>query len=196
MTKEELFDKAEQIQGWFPRHDMETLYSLAQDYVKEGGLAVEVGSWKGRSSLILAEVCKQKKAKLICIDSFKGLIPTDHEKWELYHGSDGYYKEGNNGSIMGHIIENLKGYDVKFLEGNSTELHKKIKDVSADLVFIDGDHDMPIVALDMENFKTKVKKGGVLCGHDYEKGNTVANAVDGIIGDVHLATTIWFKPIV
>lgn len=196
MTKEETFDKAEQIQGWFPRHDMETMWNLAQDYVKEGGLAVEVGSWKGRSSLILSEVCKQKKAKLVCIDSFKGLTPTDHTKWELYHGSDGYYKEGNEGSLIHHIKENLKGYDVTFHEGNSTELHKKIKKASADLVFIDGDHDEPIVSLDMQNFQTKVKPGGVLCGHDYEKGNTVANAVDSNIGEIHLATTIWFKPIV
>ncbi len=196
MTKEQIFDEAEKIQGWFPRHDMETLYSLAKDYVRAGGLAVEVGSWKGRSSFVLASLCQQVGARLICIDSFKGLIPTDHEKWELYHGSDGYYKEGNEGSILEQTKKNLKGLPVTFLEGNSTELHKKIKDGSASLVFIDGDHDMPIVALDMENFKTKVKKGGVLCGHDYEKGNTVANAVDGIIGDVHLATTIWFKPIV
>lgn len=195
MTKEELFDKAEQIQGWFPRHDMETLYNLAQGYIKDGGLAVEVGSWKGRSSLIIAEVCKQKKAKLICIDSFKGLIPTDHVKYDLYHGDNGYYKEGNEGSLIHHIQENLKGYPVTFLEGNSTELHKKIKDESADFVFIDGDHDEPIVSLDMRNFKTKVKSGGVLCGHDYETGNEVANAVDNEIGVINLATTIWYKTI-
>lgn len=193
MTKEELFDKAEQIQGWFPRHDMETLYTLADNYIKKGGLAVEVGSWKGRSSLILAYVCKEKGARLICIDSFKGLIPTDHVKFELYHGDNGYYKEGNEGSLIHHIKENLKDYPATFLEGNSTELHEKIKDESADLVFIDGDHDEPIVSLDMRNFKTKVKPGGVLCGHDYEVGNEVATAVDNEIGAINLATTIWYK---
>lgn len=206
-----VFDVADTIQGWFPRHDMDTLYGLAQKYVKPHGTVLEVGSWKGRSSLILAEVCRQKNAKLICMDSFKGLIPTDHVKYDLYHGENGYYKEGNEGTIMGHILENLRGYDVNFLEGNSTNLHKRVKDGTCDLVFIDGDHDEPIVSQDIKNFKPKVKTGGVFCGHDYEiqvvdvvigdehkeveKPNSVAVAVNDNVGEVKLFTTIWYKEI-
>ncbi len=38
-----------------------------------------------------------------------------------------------------------------------------------DFVYIDGNHTYPYVKADIENFWPKIKKGGVLSGHDYSK---------------------------
>ena len=192
MTKEQVFEKALTIQGWFPIEDMETAWDLVINHVGKGDLVVEVGSWKGRSSYVFASACKEVGAKLICIDSFRGLIQPEHVKWELYHGKDGYYIEGNEGSIVHHIKENLKEFDnVEIWEGDSQQLHKKIKDGSAALIFIDGDHDMPVLGHDLDNYYKKVKIGGYFCGHDYETGNNVSEGVDPRFPKVNLYNTIW-----
>lgn len=192
MTYKEVIDRAHEIQGWFAGEDMETVWHLVTTKVKAGDTVVEVGSWKGRSSFVFASACKEVGAKLICIDSFRGLLLPKHVKWELYHGEQGYYAEGNDGSIVHHIKENLKDFDnVEIWEGNSTDLYKKIEDNSAQLIFIDGDHDMPVLGYDLDNYYTKVAPGGYFCGHDYEKGNNVAQGVDTRFPSVELFHTIW-----
>lgn len=193
MTKDEIIAHAKTIDGWFPEYDMESLYKLADQYIKEGGEVLEVGSWKGRSSYILAAICQERNAKLTCIDSFKGLVLKDHVKYNLYHGEGGYYKEAEQEDFIHFIKENLKGMPVKFLKGDSRDFYKRFFNETFDLVFVDGDHDMPIVQLDMENFWPKVKVGGVFCGHDYEYPNDVAKAVNSLFKweEITLYRTIW-----
>lgn len=72
MTKDEIIKKAEKIQGWMTNQELGLLYDLSQKYLTKGSLAVEVGSWKGRSSFVIASVCKEKGAILKCIDTFSG----------------------------------------------------------------------------------------------------------------------------
>lgn len=192
MTINEAIENASKIQGWFPEEDMRTVWNLVIGKVPEGGLVVEMGSWKGRSSYIFAAACQEKKANLICMDSFKGLLLKDHKLWDLYQSDNGYYAEGNQGSIIHHIKDNLKEFNnVEIRQGDSRDLHKTIKDESVDLFFLDGDHDMPILGLDLDNFYPKVKKGGYFCGHDYAPGNNVSEGVDPRFPMLDLYNTIW-----
>lgn len=177
-SKEEVFKIADAIQGWFPRNDMETLWMLGTQFIPKGGLVVEVGSWKGRSSYLLASICQERGARLICIDSFRGLLAKDNARWDAYHGPDGSYAEANEKSIIRHIRENLKEFDVDIREGDSRELHKILADKSVDFLFLDGDHELPAIAQDLDNFWPKVKNGGIFCGHDYDKGNDLSKEVD------------------
>jgi hypothetical protein len=172
MTKEEIIDNAQKIDGWFSRSELGGLYILAQAYLKKGDLAVEVGCWKGRSSYVLARVCKEKGARLICIDTFKGseLIELD-------------YREGQNigglAFLAKYTNENLKGLPVEFIVEDSKTAHRLIKNSSVTLCFIDGDHRAPGVYWDVKNYWPKVKKHGVFCGHDYNAGQPdVAGAVE------------------
>ena len=192
MNRDEVFLRANSIEGWFQPEDMKTMWNLVMEKVPENGLVVEVGSWKGRSSFVIGAACKTKNARVICIDTFKGLVDPGHEKWKLYHGENGYYKQGNEGSILFETKENLEALDnITLWEGSSTELYKKLKNESADLIFLDGDHDMPVLGQDLKNFYPKLKPGGYYCGHDYEVGNNVATEVDKMFPQVELRYTIW-----
>lgn len=56
-------------------------------------------------------------------------------------------------------------------------------DASLDFVFIDGDHSYIAVSADIRVWLPKLKRGGLLCGHDYsnpdyEFGGEVKRAVD------------------
>lgn len=50
----------------------------------------------------------------------------------------------------------------------SDEAKDKIRDSSIDLLFVDGSHGYEQVKRDFENYWPKVKKEGVLLGHDYQ----------------------------
>ena len=55
----------------------------------------------------------------------------------------------------------------KFTNISSIEYGNLILDESLDIVFIDGDHSENGVLLDLEIFYKKIKRGGLLVGHDY-----------------------------
>lgn len=56
---------------------------------------------------------------------------------------------------------------VTFYNKYSITASRKIEDNSLDMVYIDADHSYEQVMLDIRVWKPKVKKGGILCGHDY-----------------------------
>jgi hypothetical protein len=71
----------------------------------------------------------------------------------------------------------------------SVEASKRFKDNSIDLIFIDADHAYESIREDIQSWLPKVKKGGIICGHDYsgqEKG--VIKAVDELLGKDKIET--------
>lgn len=163
MTREEIINGAMKIHGWMSHDELGLLYDLSQEVLKKDGLAVEVGSWKGRSSYVIGNVCKEKGAKLICIDTFNGC----ESQKELF---DEVRIVGINNFMDLNIRKNLAGLPVDYIIGNSTEVYTQIGDNSASFVFIDGDHFNPVVKQDLDNFFPKVKKGGIFAGHDHISG--------------------------
>lgn len=72
---------------------------------------------------------------------------------------------------------------VKFLPVKSEVAVRAVPDESLDLVFIDGDHSYEACKFDIEEWGKKVRKGGILCGHDYQHSHQgVRDAVDEAFG--------------
>lgn len=76
------------------------------------------------------------------------------------------------------LIEKYIGVDISdssgvsdsrfvFMKMRSTTASLIFPSQSVDLVFIDADHSYESVKDDISHWKSKVKKGGILCGHDY-----------------------------
>ena len=57
--------------------------------------------------------------------------------------------------------------DVTLIKDFSMEAVKKFENESLDFVYIDGNHQFRYVADDIYEWWKKVKKGGIICGHDY-----------------------------
>jgi len=57
---------------------------------------------------------------------------------------------------------------------------EKIIGVKYDFVFIDGDHSYSMTMADIKNYKNNVIKGGILCGHNYDKDVNPNNAHPGV----------------
>jgi len=76
-------------------------------------------------------------------------------------------------------------FKVDIIVNFSVEAAKQFKDDYFDFVYIDADHTYKGVTADLEAWYPKVRKGGMLAGHDYcnwtiINGNVVLNCKDGI----------------
>jgi SAM-dependent methyltransferase len=60
---------------------------------------------------------------------------------------------------------------VTFVRGYSDEVARRFEDGSFELVFIDADHTEEWVSRDLVAWMPKVKRGGIIAGHDYDSRN-------------------------
>jgi len=147
----------ESIQGFF---NFDNIYSRMVYSAKSESVFVEIGSWKGRSSVFMAEKIKEsgKNIEFYVIDTFEG-TENEHEE----------YDEIKNKSLYDVYLKNIdpvKSY-IKTIRGSSLDVHSQFGDNSIDFLFIDGDHTYKGVRNDLRNWFPKVKSGGIIAGHDY-----------------------------
>jgi len=147
MPCEEVYQKQIHIrQGCHP-DELRRLYELAGN-VPEDGVIVEIGSYLGSSSIVMAHTGRQ----ITCIDCFKA-------------GFDGMGSE--RVEMLSIFKENTAPYpNIKLYNATSKEAVKWIKK-PIDLLFIDGDHSLEGVDLDCKLYLPKLKKGGIVVFHDY-----------------------------
>jgi predicted O-methyltransferase YrrM len=67
------------------------------------------------------------------------------------------------------------------------------KDRSLDFVFIDGSHEYEDVKEDIYHWYPKVKKGGIIAGHDYTTYAGVKEAVDEFFNleEIKVVKSYW-----
>jgi hypothetical protein len=126
----------------------------ALKYIIEGSKCAEIGVWQGRFS---SEILKHKPSELHLIDP-----------WETQDVIKRCYSIPQK--KMDNIYERVSN---KFSKFNEVTLHRKFStDVSFpkqyfDWVYIDADHSYDAVKKDLEFYYPLMKRGGYLCGDDY-----------------------------
>lgn len=158
-------------ENWFsyPR-----IYKGAVRYFDTGSTFVEVGSWRGRSSVYWGvEVHNSGKGiDIYCVDTWEGSEENAGHKLLV---DDGLFKEFiQNTMPLAHIITPVRS--------SSLEAAKSFDDGSLEFVFIDAAHDYDNVLADIKAWLPKVRQGGVLAGHDYPDWPGVKKAVDEYFG--------------
>lgn len=138
---------------------------------------------------------KKRGIKNLCqVGTGKGMtsryLLDHHSKLTLHEVS--YYPDDGSGqdSFRKHRVkwnQRISPYmnRVVVYPMKSEEASEIIKDNYFDCVFIDANHSYEMVLLDIKNWYPKVKKGGLLCGHDfcYERFPGVIKAVEGYFGE-------------
>lgn len=177
------------INGWF---DFKNFYNFIVENF-DNATFVEIGTWKGKSLMYLAEKVKEsgKNIKIIGIDTFEGSesTPTMGDNVEMQSISSDYLYE-----TYLKNIEPLKDI-ITTIRGDSRVVYKQFADQSIDVLFIDGDHSYEAVKKDIELWFPKVKIGGIISGHDYTElyGYGVVKAVKELFFKNKIKT---FKPFV
>lgn len=128
-------------------------------------IGVEIGVQRGRNA---SQMCKRiPDLQLTCVDPWTLYLPgMKIERVEKY------YEMAKN---------KLKNFNIKWMRMTSMEAVKTIKDGSLDFIHIDGAHDFDNVIMDLIAWCPKVKKGGIISGHDYIPITGVIKAVNAYI---------------
>jgi len=164
---------------------MKNRTELAQ-YFNELGFktGAEIGVAQGFYSEVL---CQQiPGVKLYCIDP-----------WLHYQEYSDFAKESTFRTMEQEARDRLGKYGCVIVKKFSSDAVKDFADESLDFVFIDGNHAYKYVKEDIELWTPKVRKGGIVSGHDYYKtkaGNVgVITAVDEYIKEhkYKLELTEW-----
>lgn len=202
LSRDDLILRAKQIPGWMSDPDLITLYQLGTKYIKPDGYVIEIGVWKGLSTFILGSICKDVGARLYAVDTFAGV--EDPKSYKNDPNNVGTYVEAaTNPEFEKIFIANMAGLPVVPLKGDSREIMKYIPNGIADMFFIDGNHNHPVVEEDIRNGVLKTKPDGLLCGHDHgnweradgrNTGSDVSEAVDEILGERWKGWNIYSSP--
>lgn len=151
-------------ENWFNYKD---LYSEQVNKSNDDSHFVEVGSWKGKSSVFMAvEIINSKKnIKFDCVDTWSGSLDTDEIK------TTKEYQENPlilNDKLYQIFLDNINpvSHIINPIRSSSVEASKLYKDNSLDFVFIDACHTYKCVEEDIKSWLPKVKNSGVLAGHD------------------------------
>lgn len=84
MNIEETKKFANKAEGWLTDKEGETLYSLAKN-CKGNGVIVEIGSWKGKSTIWIANGSKSgNKVKIYAIDPHTGSPEQQKENEKIW----------------------------------------------------------------------------------------------------------------
>lgn len=185
----------EKIPGWTPIDELYTLFSLTLANAELDGDIVEVGSWCGRSAVVLAAAAKiSGHSHVYCADLFP-------EKNDWKQNADGTYSFevviGNRRyggyieqtvwkeafeSQTGKIYELYNGvldcFEETISQRNMSDivhahkgdlaalLEKKSAEFKCRMAFLDGDHGYEAVCADILNIERCLVPGGWLCFDD------------------------------
>jgi hypothetical protein len=154
----------EGIEGWMFTEELEWLADKAKDMDS----VVEIGSWKGRSTVTL---CKSCPGMVWAIDPWRDCMDAYDE----------------------FIRNTKKTVDLIIMRMPSLRAVHLFPEKSVDMVFIDGNHDYKFVKGDILAWTPVARK--LICGHDYNHPDYpgVRHAVDKYVGDTEVYKTIWYK---
>jgi ADP-heptose:LPS heptosyltransferase/GR25 family glycosyltransferase involved in LPS biosynthesis len=121
------------------------------------GKGAEVGTFKGQFSKLMIE---KWSGTLYMVDVWRGL-------------GDEYIDSSNHhnydGGVYSEAMKNIEGFEDRaiMVRASSEVASSMFEDESLDFVYIDANHAYDWVVQDIKLWYPKVKKGGVLWGHDY-----------------------------
>jgi hypothetical protein len=140
---------------------------MIEKILPEGSHIAEIGVFKGEFA---EQLLKSNPAHLYLVDCW--------EKGPMVSGN----ADGNNIETIPNAEDLYFNVQEKFRFNPNVSIHRefsssfleKIQDMSLDAIYIDADHSYEGVKRDLELAFKKVKKYGLIMGHDYEMNMTKA----------------------
>ena len=173
----------------FHSTDIVNFYKLIIQQAHPNQHFVEVGSFKGKSTAFMAvEISNSKKSiKFDCVDTWLG--SPQHQL-----GARSQDDDVLNNTLYEKFLYNIRPVKriVNPIRNTSVDAAKLYENNSLDFVFIDADHSYESVREDIDAWLPKIKKGGIISGHDYsEHWPGVVKAVDETFNEIKLYESCW-----
>jgi len=140
--------------------------ALLRDF-PPNGVCAEIGVASGDFSQKILDISQPQKLHLI-------------DMWS----SDRYGLECEN-LVLSRFSKEIASEQVMINRGRSTDVLSAFSDGYFDWVYIDTVHDYTVTAKELEICRHKVKKGGIIAGHDFVMGNWKSRIKYGVIEAVY-----------
>jgi SAM-dependent methyltransferase len=141
--------------GWLPDNELRELQRLAN-----GKTVLELGAWKGRSTVALSEVASY----VVSVDRHQGI------------------EEAGGEDSLPDYLTSVRQLDNVAVVVADFELFVPLLGCDFDLVFVDGDHDTHAVARDTQTALEHVRSTGMLAFHDWDF-DSVQEGIRSVLGD-------------
>lgn len=161
-----LFALAEQVTGFMPADEGRALYDAALQYL-DNGVGVEIGTYCGKSTLLLGAAAQQRDSVLFTVDHHHG--SEEHQPGWEYHDTSlvdaatGVFdtlptlrRTLDAAQLDDHVVA-VVGSSATVARGWQTPLQ---------LLFIDGGHSEAAAAQDFDGWARWIAVGGALMIHD------------------------------
>lgn len=147
---------------------------------KEDLIGVEVGVFRGEFSQVLLDNLSIHKLYLV-------------DPWRSYRGYT--LMPRHHKRLFRSVRKHFRNYEnVQILRMQSSQAAEAVND-ELDFVYIDGNHKYEYVKQDIACWRPKIKKGGLLGGHDYcSRYPGVMRAVNELEGVVRKPSDLRDKP--
>jgi predicted O-methyltransferase YrrM len=121
----------------------------------------EVGIEKGKNAQQMFESISG--LKLYGVDPYKQHPQCSY----VYVAEARHWDQKYLNECMSQVMNRMKNKDFELIKEFSEDAARGFPDGSLDFVYIDGDHSYDMVMLDIILWGRKVRKGGIISGHDY-----------------------------
>lgn len=152
------FDNIKVTRGGLDLPGAKALRKLLKKVACDHMQCMELGSWTGQSSIVIADYISRHNGKLDCLDWFRGSENANLDVAKLVNIKEIFLANVRQSGLTNVTIKQAASEVAAVSAGDN----------SYDFIFIDGDHRYEHVSRDIQLWLPKVKKGGILCGHDCE----------------------------
>jgi hypothetical protein len=166
-----------QISSSIPRHEITDIHiknarllptrEKLLDVLPKNGIVAELGVDEGDFSESILSINKPEKLHLI-------------DFWGTNR-----YNQNKRQKVENRFSENIESKKVEINIGLSTEVVGNFEDNYFDWIYIDTTHMYKTTIEELEAYRTKVKKNGIIAGHDFIMGNWNGLVRYGVIEAVH-----------
>lgn len=149
----------------------------------KGGVAIEIGVWRGEFSRKILDALEPKK--LCLIDPWKSFEDHDDAAFsgrEAAEKMDEIYED-----VVRLYADEIKSKQVLVMREMSLDALKKFKNETINFAYVDGDHSYEGVKADLAALMPKMAPGGIMAFDDYHRrgwwGDGVLRAIHEFIGE-------------
>jgi predicted O-methyltransferase YrrM len=166
---DEVLALAAHVEGWMSDDQGRRLYAAAAR-CRPGGRIVEIGSFRGRSTIVLASAAGAD-VEIVAIDPHAG---TDRGPQELA----GFAAEaaGDRKAFLGNLERAGVTDRVRHVAAFSADAHRVVDD-PIDVLYIDGAHRYRPARADIRDWGARVMDGGTMLIHDAFSSVGVTGAI-------------------
>lgn len=155
----ELEHALEGVEGYFSSDEAWALYRATRDCSAAAPRAVEIGSYKGRSTIAIALALRDRGAGLVI--SIDPHAPTGKASYVVEHGTADTFDE-----YLANVRRAGIEAFVRPIRATSADARPQYDGAPIDLLFVDGSHDLDDVLLDIDTWLPLAADEAILAFND------------------------------